>query len=100
MAWLCSLLSVKEPCQTTTKLIQQPLRGEILSGPAGPDGITAEMLKYGGEIVVYWMMWICNLAREQSKVSEDWKKAIIVPIYKGKGKIVVDSNGKCLGTEL
>ncbi len=31
------------------------------------------------------MMWICNLVWEQSKVPEDWRKAIIVPLYKGKG---------------
>ncbi len=49
-----------------------------------PDGITAEMLKYGGEVVVDWMMWICNLAWEQSKVPEDQRKASIVPLYKGK----------------
>ncbi len=30
----------------------------------GLDGITAEMLKCGGEIVVDWMMWICNIAWE------------------------------------
>ncbi len=46
----------------------------------GSDGITAEMLKYGGEIAVDWMMWICNLVWEQRKVSEDWRKAIIVPL--------------------
>ncbi len=52
---------------------------------SGPHGITAVMLKYGGEIVVDWMMWICNLAWVQSKVPEDWRKAIIVTLYKGKG---------------
>ncbi len=31
------------------------------------------------------MMWICNLAWEQSKVSEDWRKPIIVLLYKRKG---------------
>ncbi len=49
------------------------------------DSITAEMLKYGREIVVDWMVWICNLVWEQSKVPEGWRKAIIVPLYKGKG---------------
>ncbi len=52
----------------------------------GPDGITVEMLKYGGEIVIDWMVWICNLAWEQSRVPEAWSKTIIVPLYKGKGK--------------
>ncbi len=51
----------------------------------GSDGLTAEMLKYGGEVVVEWMMWICNLPWEQRKVPEDWRKTIIVPLYKGKG---------------
>ncbi len=37
-------------------------------------------------MVVDWMVWICNLAWEQSKVPEDWKQAIIMVLYKGKGK--------------
>ncbi len=44
------------------------------------------MLKYGGEIVVDRMVWIYNLAWAQSEVPEDWRKAIIVSLYKGKGK--------------
>ncbi len=42
--------------------------GEVLRGNTeiecrkGSDTITAEMLKYGGEIVVDKMMWICNQA--------------------------------------
>ncbi len=33
-----------------------------------------------------WEVWICNRAWEQCEVPEDWRKAIIVPLYKGKGK--------------
>ena len=51
----------------------------------GIDGITAEMLKYGGDEVVEWMLHICNLAWKQGVVPEEWMKAIIIPIYKGKG---------------
>ncbi len=40
--------------------------------------------------MVDWIMWICTLAWEQSKVPEDWRKAIIVPLHKGKG-----SRDKC-----
>ncbi len=61
----------------------EAIRKWKLGKAPGSDGITAEMLKYGGEIVVDWM-WICNLAWEQIKVPEDWRKAIIVPLYKGK----------------
>ncbi len=44
------------------------------------------MLKYVGEIVIDWMVWIYNLVWEQRRVPEAWSKAIIVPLYKGKGK--------------
>ncbi len=64
----------------------ESIRKLKLGKAPGSDGITAEMLKYGGEIVVDWMMWICNLEWEESKVPEDCRKAVIVPLYKGKGK--------------
>ncbi len=66
--------------------IMEAIRKLKLGKAPGSDGITAEMLKYGGEIVVDWMVWICNLAWEHSEVPEDWRKAIIVPLYKGTGK--------------
>ena len=52
---------------------------------AGIDGITAEMLKFGGEVVIDWMHLICNSAWEQGVVPEEWMRAIMVPVYKGKG---------------
>ncbi len=50
----------------------------------GMDGITAEMLKYGGDAVVEWMVLLCDCAWKKRKVLDDWKKAIIVPLYKVK----------------
>ncbi len=52
---------------------------------AGMDGITAEMLKYGGDAVVEWTLLICEQAWKKEEVPDDWKKAISVPLYKGKG---------------
>lgn len=45
------------------------------------DGITAEMLKYRGETVLEWMMWICNLAWQQGEVPEQSRKVITVLLY-------------------
>lgn len=50
----------------------------------GSHGISAEMLKYE-VVVVKWMLWICSLAWEQGKRSGDWRKALTMPLYKGKG---------------
>ncbi len=52
---------------------------------AGVDGITAVMLKYGGDTVMEWMLLICEQAWKTGEVPDDWKKAIIVPLYKDKG---------------
>ncbi len=46
------------------------------------------MLKCGGDAVVEWMLSILLIyerAWKKGEVSSDWKKAIIVPLYKGKG---------------
>lgn len=37
----------------------------------GVDGISAEMLKYGGDAVVEWMLLISSLAWDQGVVPED-----------------------------
>ncbi len=80
----------EERPQTQGKLersgIMEAVRKLKLGKAPGSDGITAEMLNYGGEIVVDWIVWMCNLVWEQSKVPKDWRKAIIIPVYKGKGK--------------
>ena len=51
----------------------------------GIDGVSAEMLKYGGMAVVSWMTDLCNLCLENGEVPQDWRDAIIVALYKGKG---------------
>ncbi len=51
----------------------------------GIDGITAEMLKCGGDVVTKWMVQICQVAWEGG-VPADWTKATTVPVYKGKGR--------------
>ena len=73
---------------------EQISRGEVVKAinslkmgkAAGVDGITAEMLKYGGESVIEWMHRICQMAWEEEKVPDDWTKAVIIPVYKGKGE--------------
>ena len=51
----------------------------------GVDGITSEMLRYGGECMVEWLTRVIVVCLNEGKVPKDWVRAIIVPIYKGKG---------------
>ena len=52
---------------------------------AGVCGIQPELLKCGGEEMISEMTRIFNLVIEEKRVPEEWKKAIIVPIFKNKG---------------
>lgn len=35
---------------------------------SGIDGKAAEKLKYGGDIIVEWILWMCDLARQPGEV--------------------------------
>ena len=51
----------------------------------GIDGITSEMLKYGGDSIIKWLTRVCMVCLMKGEVPLDWKRAIVVPFYKGKG---------------
>ena len=54
----------------------------------GPDGITYEMLKYGGMTLWQELLRLCNqILFEEDDIPEDWTKGDIISIFKGKGKI-------------
>ena len=44
------------------------------------------MIKGGGNRVVDWIWRLCNMAFESGVVPEDWRSAVIIPLYKDKGK--------------
>ena len=50
---------------------------------AGKDVVT-EMIKGGGNRVVGWIWRLCNMALESDVVPEEWRSALILPLYKGK----------------
>ena len=52
----------------------------------GKDEITGEMLNGEGDRVMDWIWRLCNIAFESSVVPEDWRSAVIVPLYMSKGE--------------
>ena len=52
---------------------------------AGVCEIPPELLKFGGAEVNKELTRLFNKIMEEQRVSEDWKKAIIVPLFKNKG---------------
>ena len=76
------------PTELETKEAIRKLRNHKA---AGVDGVHAEMLKVGldekegGAWLVKWVHRVILCVWEREKVPEDWQKAILVPLYKGKG---------------
>ena len=61
--------------------------GKLKNGKAaGKDEITGEMIKGIGDRVVDWIWKLCNMTIENGVVPDDWRSALIVPLYKGKGE--------------
>ena len=52
---------------------------------AGIDEVAVECLKKGGRDIIEWLVRMMNGCWTEGKVPEEWKKACIVPLYKGKG---------------
>ncbi|XP_014475534.1 PREDICTED: uncharacterized protein LOC106744909 [Dinoponera quadriceps] len=80
-------------------IMQSEVREDIIEmkmGKAGGwNGISPELMKYGGEVVVKWMIKICQQAWNTQKIPKDWEKNIIIPIHK-KGSTLDCANYRAI----
>ena len=58
----------------------------------GWDGIQYEHIIHGGRNLIYCICKLFNSILEREIIPDSWKTSIIVPIYKGKGKLKTDPN--------
>ena len=75
----------REEREISLSEVKKALMKVKMGKAAGVDGVTGEMLRFGGEVVSRWLWTICKVAWEKGVVPEEWMNAVIVPIYKGKG---------------
>ena len=55
----------------------------------GPDEIPGEILKLGGDAMIPYLARLLDITMNNNAIPRDWKKAIVVPIYKGGDRSVV-----------
>ena len=71
--------------------------GKLKNGQAADkDEVTGEMIKGGGDRVVYWIWRLCNIGFENGVVPEVWSSAVTFPLYKSKGERTECSNYRCI----
>ena len=65
--------------------VERALKAVQKRKAAGICGIPPELLKYGGADMIREMTKMFNVFLEEERVPDEWKKAIIIPLFKNKG---------------
>ncbi len=53
---------------------------------SGPDGVSPEHIKYGGESLKVWLKKVFNRILFLEEVPASMKDGLVIPVYKGQGK--------------
>ena len=90
---VCDTFDVKEDLFFEEELVTV-LKGLKNNKAQGADGVVNEFLKYGGSEVRNRLLKIMNMIFEKGKVSNDFRKTIIKPLYKKgdkKGVVIIEN---------
>ena len=83
---LCGVDEVSGPAELITCSEVKSAIARAKSGKAaGSSGVVAEMLKASGDVGVRWVTELCNSIVREGKIPNDWRKSLMVKVYKGKG---------------
>jgi hypothetical protein len=52
-----------------------------------PYGIPIEVWRCLGDIAIVWLTKLFNIIFRSNKMSDEWRRSILVPIFKNKGDI-------------
>jgi hypothetical protein len=58
-------------------------RGKVM----GPDGIPIEVWRTHGDVAIVWLTKLFNLIFQLNKMPDEWRRGILVPIFKNKGNV-------------
>ena len=71
--------------------IKNLLNGLTSSKATGEDGLPARYLKDGAEVIACPLCHIINLSLHTTQIPEDMKNARVVPLYKKRVKLILES---------
>jgi hypothetical protein len=62
---------------------------KIMKGgkPMDPNEISIEVWRNLGDVVIVWLTKLFNLIFRSNKMSDEWRRSILVPIFKNKGDV-------------
>jgi hypothetical protein len=76
---------------TSAKIIRKRLAALGKNKSVGPDGVSGEILKLGGEAMIPYLARLLDVTINNATLPSDWKKAVVVPVYKGGDRSLVSN---------
>jgi hypothetical protein len=58
----------------------------------GPDGSLIKVWRCLGDLAIVWLTKLFNNIYRSNKMPEEWRRSILVPLYKNKGDIQSSTN--------
>ena len=77
---IAAAMSLNSPI--TREEVRESIRRLHRGKAEGCDGISAEVLKEGGEGMVFSLHYLCSLVFKAAEVPMDWLRGVVVPLYK------------------
>ena len=71
-------------CLISEEEVVAAIKGLKIGKAAGPTGVVSEMMKAAGGFGSRWMTDLINNIVKEGCIPDDWRKSILVPVYKGK----------------
>ena len=71
------------PFTIDTKIIMKRVAATGKKKSIGPDGISGEILKLGGEAMIPYLARLLDITVNNGTLPADWKRAIVIPVHKG-----------------
>ena len=72
-------------CLISEEEVVAAIKGLKIGKAADPTGVVSEMMKASGGFGTRWMSDLINNIVKEGCIADDWRKSILVPVYKEKG---------------
>ena len=76
-------------CLISEEEVVVAIKGLKIGKTAGSTGVVSEMMKAAGGFGSRWTTDLINNIVKEGCIPDDWRKNILVPVYKGKGDPLV-----------
>ena len=72
-----------DPFTTDIKTIRRRIKATGKNTSVGPDWVSGEILKLGGEAMILYLARLLDITMNNGTLPDDWKSTTVIPIHKG-----------------